>query len=206
MKKQNSIMRKLMASGVLFASALFGASNTQAAPVKYYASQVISFSSQWSSNDWSAAQALGVPNTFGYGDIPTAWAPGPANGTLEFLTLGFSQLYATGVTIRETYGNGFVKKIELLDLSNIFHTVWEGIDPSQPGSPVDFFVDWGQTNYLSNGIRIWVDTNHDLNAWEEIDSVQIHGVSEVPVPAAVWLFGSAMAGVFGFGKRKQVKT
>jgi hypothetical protein len=29
--------------------------------------------------------------------------------------------------------------------------------------------------------------------------------SAVPVPAAVWLFGSAMTGLLGFGKRKQTK-
>lgn len=206
MKKQNSLVRKLIASAALMASALFAAERAQAAPLNFYASQVLGFSSQWSSGAWSASQALGAPNTFNYGDIATAWAPAPMNGGLEFLTLGFSQLYATGVTIRETYGNGFVRKIELLDLNNIFHAVWEGVDPSQPGSPVDFFVNWGQTNFLSKGIKIWVDTNHDMRAWEEIDSVEIHGVSEVPVPAAVWLFGSAMVGMFGFGKRKQFKA
>jgi hypothetical protein len=31
-------------------------------------------------------------------------------------------------------------------------------------------------------------------------------VNAVPVPAAVWLFGSAMTGLFGFGKRKQTKV
>jgi hypothetical protein len=28
-------------------------------------------------------------------------------------------------------------------------------------------------------------------------------VAPVPVPAAVWLFGSALAGVIGFGKRRK---
>jgi len=35
------------------------------------------------------------------------------------------------------------------------------------------------------------------------DSVDVPGVSEVPVPGAVWLFGSAVAGFFGLGRKKQ---
>lgn len=35
------------------------------------------------------------------------------------------------------------------------------------------------------------------------DSVDVPDVSNVPVPGAVWLFGSAIAGFFGFGRRKQ---
>lgn len=203
MKKQRSFMHRLIASGVFIASTLAG-QNLQAAPLNLYATNVIDYSSQWSGSSWSAAQALGTPNTFAYGDIATAWAPLPINGSLQFITVGFNQaIYATGATIRETYGNGFVTQIDLLDLNNIFHTVWQGIDPSQPGAPVDFLAVWAQTNYLVNGIRVWVDTDHNQNAWEEIDSIQLHGVSEVPVPAALWLFGSALAGLAGFGKRKQ---
>jgi hypothetical protein len=35
------------------------------------------------------------------------------------------------------------------------------------------------------------------------DTVDVPDVSNVPVPGAVWLFGSAIAGFFGFGRRKQ---
>ena len=37
------------------------------------------------------------------------------------------------------------------------------------------------------------------NAWFSIDDLE---VSAVPVPAAAWLFGSAMLGFFGFSRRK----
>jgi len=55
-----------------------------------YASSVIGFSTQYSTSSWSAQQALGPPDVFNYGDNSRAWAPGPANGTLEYLTLGFA--------------------------------------------------------------------------------------------------------------------
>jgi len=126
---------------------------------KQYASSVIAFSSQYSSSSWSAKQALGQPNTFTYGDIVTSWAtlPKDADGDINsdvFITVGFSNpVYANSIEIRETYGNGFVRSVELLDNQGIYHAVWSGIDPSLPGSPVNFRVNFERTNYLVIGAR-----------------------------------------------------
>ncbi|WP_261779654.1 Calx-beta domain-containing protein [Microcystis aeruginosa] len=151
---------------------------------KQYASSVIAFSSQYSSSSWSAKQALGQPNTFTYGDIVTSWAtlPKNADGDInadEFITVGFSNpVYANSIEIRETYGNGFVRSVELLDNQGIYHAVWSGIDPSLPGSPVNFRVNFERTNYLVTGARINVDIDHNLDTWEEIDSIRLFGVSD----------------------------
>jgi hypothetical protein len=139
-----------------------------------YADTVIGFSSQYSSASWSAAQALGASDTLSYGDRPTSWAPSSFNGTLESLTLGFATpVYAGGATIRETSGNGFVYQIDAVDTGDVLHTVWSGADTSQPGTPVDFSVSWAPTSYLVKGVKVYVDTNHNLSAWEEIDSVRL---------------------------------
>ncbi|WP_353931255.1 DUF4347 domain-containing protein [Okeanomitos corallinicola TIOX110] len=146
-----------------------------------YASRVIDFSSQYTSTSWSANQALGEPNTLSYGDRSTAWAPLSSNGTIEYLTVGFdTAVYATGVTIRETYGNGFVTKVEVLDLNNNYTEVWAGVDDSVQGTPVNFTVNVAQTDSLVYGVRITVDTNHS-SSWEEIDAVQLHGTT-APLP------------------------
>ncbi|MGB8166561.1 MAG: hypothetical protein WCF18_03650 [Chthoniobacteraceae bacterium] len=59
-----------------------------------------------------------------------------ASATVEQLTLGYaSPVLATGV--RETNGNGFVTRIDLLDTDNQFHTVFSGVDPSPKGTVVD---------------------------------------------------------------------
>ena len=42
--------------------------------------------------------------------------------------------------VRETLGNGFVVQIELLEINGNLITVWEGIDPSEIGTPVEFSV------------------------------------------------------------------
>src|SRR6185295_1578814 len=97
-----------------------------------YASTVIAFSSQYSTTSWSASRALGAPNVTSYADNSNAWAPVAQNGTAESITVGFATpVLATGVTIRETWGNGFVTRVDALDMSDVLHTVWTGVDPSQ---------------------------------------------------------------------------
>ncbi|MEM6470297.1 MAG: S8 family serine peptidase, partial [Planctomycetota bacterium] len=160
-----------------------------------YADHVVDFSSQYTTTLWSAAQALGPPDTFNYGDIETAWAPRSENGTSEFLTLGFSEpLLASGVVIRETFGNGFVRSIELRDeKTGLFHLVSQPIDDSRPGTPVDFLVTWPQTSFGADAILITIDTDHDLNAFEEIDSVQLRGWS-VPDLDGARVLSSSVSG------------
>ncbi|MFM5944585.1 MAG: hypothetical protein ACKO9G_14650, partial [Dolichospermum sp.] len=128
-----------------------------------YASTVISFSSEWSEGSWGAVQILGQPNTLSYG---ASWAPEPANadGDLqadEFITVGFATpVYASGIEVRETYGNGFVRSIDLLSNQGTYYSVWSGIDTSMPGLPVDFRINFDQTSYLVVGARINVDIDH----------------------------------------------
>lgn len=154
----------------------WGASRAQAQDSSEWASTVIDYSTQYSTPDWSAEQALGPPDTADYGDYATAWAPEPENGTLEFLTLGFATpVFATDVLVRETYGNGFVYQIDVRDTGGGLHTVWSGVDPSAPGAPADFLVSFPRTAFLVQGVKFYVDTDHNPAAWEEIDAVQLRG-------------------------------
>lgn len=41
-----------------------------------------------------------------------------------------------------------------------------------------------------------------INLIEIVDNINVTQVSAVPVPAAAWLFGSALLGLFGFARRK----
>lgn len=169
------IQQLLASAAVLFAPLAY------ATPIDEYANTVIDYSSNYPG--WAPSAALGAPDTPLYGDHTTAWAPLPMNGTLEFIAVGFpTPVYADGVTIRETYGNGFVYRIDAFDSSSQLHTVWSGTDPSLPVAPVDFLASFAQTSYLVTGLKIYTNTDHNLYAWEEIDSIQLHGDTVIGNP------------------------
>ncbi len=70
------------------------------------------------------------------------------------------------------------------------------------GSCVDL-VNCGPTQALTkvvtqlDGTSVTTQSSGYTTGWHELT------VTSVPVPGAVWLFGSAMAGLIGFGRRKQ---
>ena len=79
-----------------------------------------------------------------------------------------------------------------------------------PFSNVQISVYWSATEYAPNTSNAWhFSMNHGFQndhskalgfyAW----AVQSGDVSAVPVPAAAWLFGSALLGLVGLGKRKR---
>jgi hypothetical protein len=180
------LQRGLSPMAFLAVLGMFGYSAPAQADLYQYADKVIDFSSEYSVPNWAAYQALGQPDTFSYGDIITAWAPRPINGTLEFITVGFPQpVYSTGSVIRETYGNGFVYQIDALDQNFNAQTVWTGIDQSQPGAPAEAIFTWVETPNLTYGLKIYTDTNHNLTAWEEIDAIQMFGNPAAPTPTSV---------------------
>jgi RHS repeat-associated protein len=151
--------------------------NTSLTASSQWASSVINRSSQYSSSGWSAAQATGAPNVTAYGDDSRAWAPSSKNGTTEYITLGYTTaVYANGVTIRETCGNGFVTKVEVRNAaSGTLETVWTGTDSSTPNTLADFSIPFDQRTYLVDAVRVTIDTNRNVSAWEEIDAVQLRG-------------------------------
>jgi len=51
---------------------------------------------------------------------------------------------------------------------------------------------------MSNGEQDYFDKTFDIYAW----AVRSGDVSAVPVPAAMWLFGSGLLGLIGVARRK----
>lgn len=147
-----------------------------ASSLDQYANEVLEFSSQNDTTTYAAERALGAPDRTVYGDIPgSAWTALTMNGTQEFLTLGFATpVHATGLTIREVSGNGFVTQVDLLDTDGVYHTVFTGPDYTVAGAIGHLDLSFAPTPYLVRGVKIYVNTDHNTSTWEEIDSVQLH--------------------------------
>lgn len=140
-----------------------------------YASSVTSFSSQYSSTSWSAAQATGSPNTYPtYGDVSTAWASVTADDQREFLEFQFSfPIAITTVSIYETYNPGAVDTIYVKNPSNgLWIKVWEGTAEAQPPSARIFTANFPLTAFNVDQVRLAINSPA-VSGWNEIDAVAI---------------------------------
>jgi hypothetical protein len=83
-----------------------------------------------------------------------------------------------------------------------------------PFSNVQTYWYWSATDWAPDTNWAWVfnmDSGKQLNGNKAANNlyvwvVQSGDVSAVPVPAAVWLFGSGLLGLIGFAKRKRKQT
>lgn len=147
--------------------------------LKQWASAIVTRSSEYGADSWGAKQALGAPNTMTYGDNSTAWASATRNGLVQSITVAFkTPVYATAVLVRQTYGNGFVRKIFAIEPNGTIHQVWAGQDKTQPGYTVNFIASFPKTSYLVKSVKVVIDPNHNMNTYEEIDAVQLHGLPQ----------------------------
>jgi hypothetical protein len=145
-----------------------------------YASSLIDVSSQYgtTAGQWSALDALGPPNTFTYGGHGTAWANAlqdmiPAE---QFIHVGYATpIYATGLSIRETFGVGFVRKVELFDASNTLRNTINVVDDSSGEAISTLDVSFPETEYLVASVKVFIDTSGP--GYELIDSIALWGAS-----------------------------
>ena len=147
------------------------------APTAQWATQVLGFSTEFTTNSWSAAKALGPPDVFPlYGDYPGAWASLTSDGQREYLELGFANpAYIDSVSIYETLAPGAVDTVSVRNPANgLYEAVWTGTAAAAGTTSRVFTVSFPLTSYPVDAVRL--DLNSPAVAdWNEIDAVGISG-------------------------------
>jgi hypothetical protein len=67
------------------------------------------------------------------------------------------------------------------------------------------FFGWTTTETVFTALEFAIDPQSNLGRFSAVDNFQYgsaNSLPQVPIPAAVWLFGTALIGLVGFGKRK----
>lgn len=132
-------------------------------------------------DDQSAYAATGVPDVEACDDSQNAWVASQEDNGIQWLEVGFdTEVYASSVKVRESFGPGAIIKIELADKDD-YVTLWEGKDANKK-CPGDFEVFYHEkennitinmTPFMTDRVRITLDT--DVKGWNEIDAVGLVG-------------------------------
>ena len=131
-------------------------------------------SSQYSTSEWSAAQAIGVPNVPGCADDVRAWASIDQNG-VDWLQVTFTHaVVPSEVRIYENWAPSSIESVEVRDESGTYHPVYT----SKAGvhhCPRVLVIPISDISVAVNAVRISLD-QRALNDWNEIDAVRLIGI------------------------------
>ena len=130
-----------------------------------------SASSEYEGERWSARQALGRPDSAAGGDQATAWASKEADGTEEWLELGYAMsVKPRRIRIHESYNPGAVVKAEARGADGAWQVIWRGGPSSREGAWLTLEVEAPATRT----IRLTLDSA-GVAGWNEIDAVELIG-------------------------------
>ena len=156
-----------------------------------WATGVVSFSSQFTPNFWSAQQALGPPDVYpAYGDDPRAWASLNPDDQREFLTLSFPPTAINFVNVVETFAPGALDTVWVKNPnSNAYEAVWSGTASPEPNLSRIRTVSFPETRFLVSDVRLAFNSPA-VPDWNEVDAVGIgrcacqQSLVDVPTPVA----------------------
>lgn len=137
-------------------------------------------SSEYSNPNWAAIQATGAPDTIvdECGDYTTAWASSGSD-TVEWIELTYdTPVRPTEVNIIQTYNPDQVLFVDLLDTEGEYHAIYLG-EPEDKSDkcPYTLSILVEDADYQAIGVKITIDQSV-LGTWNEIDAVELVGISE----------------------------
>ncbi len=170
-----------MRVSILLLVSLFATTFSFAQEIQW-ASEVISYSSQYGNEHYAAKQVVGVPNAMTDGEVAHwAWAPKKDEvNTLEFIRVKFlEQIQVSQVVIAESKNPGSISKIVLYDTNNKKHTVYENDNPEPYKEEKRrlFTVEFDKTDYKVKLLRLEMKTGRVMGS-NQIDAIGVSGSEE----------------------------
>ena len=134
-------------------------------------------SSEYSTPDWSARQAVGQPDTAACGDQPSAWASLHSGGK-DWLSLTYDKaVIPTRIVIFETYHPGAISRVEVLDESGNPVSVYQAEPAILNQCPNELVIEVRDVKVPVRQVKLIIDqSNH--NGWDEIDAVALFGMEK----------------------------
>lgn len=149
-----------------------------------WASRVLEFSSELTSVQFSANQALGRPSALpGGGENPTAWTPSKPNRQ-EFIKVGFDKpMPIEQIAIGESFNPSTVTQVYAYDAEDKEYLVFTLKPETKPISArmLTIFID--RTPYDVSAVKVVFD-GKAVDGYFSIDAIGISG-SKVPVEAEI---------------------
>lgn len=131
-------------------------------------------SSEYTSEEWSAAQATGAPNVIGCRDDPRAWATASQNG-VDWLELTYAQpVRPSAIRIHEVWAVGSIVTVEVKDVLGAYQTVYTAEPHDPQNCPRVLTIAVSGVTAMVSALRVHVDQRVILD-WIEIDAVQLVG-------------------------------
>jgi subtilase family serine protease len=143
--------------------------------VPQYASEVIDFSSQWRSNNYSAEQALNKPDVYPeHRDNSNAWASSTADESREFLAFGFASARpASGIAVFETLNPGAVDTMYVRNASTQqWEQVWSGTASEAGDQSRVFLQTFPETSFDVDAVRIALNSEA-VPGFNEVDAIAL---------------------------------
>jgi hypothetical protein len=134
-------------------------------------------SSEFGSDNWSADQATGKPDTKQCADETSAWASGTSNG-VDWIELSYdTPVTPTSINILQTYNPSQVTEVILYDTQGSANTIYQADPKKVTECPFTLSIPVKQAKYETQRIRIKVDQSQLGTSWNEIDAVELVGMA-----------------------------
>jgi hypothetical protein len=131
-----------------------------------------SASTEYTSTEWSAAQATGAPNVIGCSDDVLAWAS--AEPSVDWLEVTYAQpVIPTKIHIYVNWAVGSIAKVEVKDIGGSYHVVYSAT-PTELACPSVLAISITNVTARVGAVRITVD-QRARGDWTEIDAVRLIG-------------------------------